>query len=194
MIVMTREPGDAQLDVLLQDFLSLVPPEGYRAEFIDGEIVMTPPPNGDHEDIVGQIVKQVFRKSVVEMDFAGHKGLVVPGGGAVDGARVIPDATFAPTGARLFRGAEPWMKTAGVAMVVEVTSSRPERDRDAKRHAYAGAGIPLFLLVDTQNRKVTLFKDPAGDDYPSLTTVAFGTSLELPAPFSFALETEGFLN
>ncbi|MGH3248729.1 MAG: Uma2 family endonuclease [Trebonia sp.] len=192
MIVMTREPDEAQLDVLLEDFQSLDTPEGYRAEFIDGVIVVTPPPQGDHEDIVGQIVKQVFRKSLVEMDFAGHKGLIVPSSGAADGGRVIPDATFALNELRLFRGAEPWMKTAGVTMVVEVTSSNPERDRDVKRHAYASAGIPLYLLVDVQRHWVTLFRDPAGEDYRSADRITFGRDLELPEPFSFTLETENF--
>jgi Uma2 family endonuclease len=192
MSVMTREPDDAQLDVLLRDFQSLETPEGYRAEFIDGVIVVTPPPSGDHEDIVGQIVKQIFRKSLLEMDFAGHKGLIVPSGGTADGGRVIPDATFAPNELRLFRGAESWMKTAGVTMVVEVTSSSPERDRDVKRHAYAGAGIPLYLLVDVQQRWVTLFGNPAGDDYRGANRITFGRGLELPEPFSFTLETDSF--
>ena len=40
MIVMAREP-DAEADFTLQDFLSFDTPEGYRAELIDGEIVVT---------------------------------------------------------------------------------------------------------------------------------------------------------
>ena len=126
------------------------------------------------------------------MDFAGHKGLIVPSSGAADGGRVIPDATFALNELRLFRGAESWMKTAGVTMVVEVTSSSPERDRNVKRHAYAGAGIPLYLLVDVQRRWVTLFSNPVGNDYRSSNRTTFGRSIELPEPFSFTLETESF--
>jgi hypothetical protein len=43
MIVMTRDPG-TPAEFLLADFLSLDTPEGYRAELIHGEIVVTPPP------------------------------------------------------------------------------------------------------------------------------------------------------
>ena len=42
MTAMTREPEAP--DTLLRDFLSLDIPEGYRAQLIDGEIVVTPPP------------------------------------------------------------------------------------------------------------------------------------------------------
>lgn len=192
MTLMTREP-DAPTDYRLQDFLSLETPEGYLAELIGGEIVVTPPPDGDHEDIIGLIVEQVFKKSRIRMNFAGTKGLIVPGSGAVGGGRVIPDATFAPARLRLFRGAEPWMKTAGVELVVEVTSSRPEIDRDAKRRAYAAAGIPLYLLVDRGQERVTLFQHPAGEDYSSTSGESFGGSLAIPEPFSFTLETADFL-
>ncbi|HEY8478453.1 MAG TPA: Uma2 family endonuclease [Spirillospora sp.] len=55
-------------------------------------------------------------------------------------------------------------KPDGIALVLEVTSSRPERDRVAERHGYARAGIPLYLLVDREESKVTLFSDPDGGD------------------------------
>lgn len=191
MLVMTREP-DAPTGGLLQDFLSLETPEGYRAELIDGKIVVTPPPEGNHGLDIMLIVKQVFRESTVEMDFDGHRGLAVPAPGYPDGARVIPDITFAPTDLDLFRGAPSWMAPAGVAMVVEVTSSRPDPDRNAKRQAYAAAEIPLYLLVDREFRRVTLFSHPRREDYARTDVAPFGEKLDLPDPFSFTLNTAAF--
>ena len=61
-----------------------------------------------------------------------------------------------------------------------------------KRRAYAGAGIPLYLLVDRQQRQVTLFSHPAHGDYSRTCTAVFGDKLELPKPFDFALDTASF--
>jgi Uma2 family endonuclease len=189
MIVMAREP-DADADFTLQDFLSFDTPEGYRAELIDGEIVVTPPPDGNHERCIMRIVKQVLAASAAPMDFSGQKGLIVP---VTEGqGRVIPDITFAPAQLDLFLDAPTWMPAAGVAMVVESTSSSPDHDRNAKRRAYAAAQIPLYLLVDRQRQEITLHGDIMRNEYTSSSTVRLGGGVKLPEPFSFTLETESF--
>ncbi|MBO8184553.1 Uma2 family endonuclease [Streptomyces spirodelae] len=188
---MAHEPL-SQEELLLEGFLALDTPEGYRAEFIEGDIVVTPPPDGDHESHISVVVKQVTRKSATDMDVSGNKGLKLERGGRCPKNYVIPDATWTPTSARLFWGAEPWMPAEGVAMVAEVTSTRPERDRDTKRHCYALAGIPLYLLVDRERGSVTLFSEPGNDDYQQVVTMPFGKEIEVPAPFSMTLETTDF--
>ncbi|MCZ9345028.1 Uma2 family endonuclease, partial [Streptomyces sp. TRM76130] len=105
----------------------------------------------------------------------------------------IPDGTFAPTRLRLYRGAEPWMPCEGVAMVLEVTSTKPQADREAKRRCYARGGIPLYLLVDRETSAVTLFSDPERDDYRDHHTRPLGKPLTLPDPFAFDLDTADFL-
>ncbi|MGW7053370.1 Uma2 family endonuclease [Streptomyces sp. NPDC054887] len=189
---MPQEPL-TQADVLLAGFLALDTPEGFRAELIEGEIVVTPPPDGDHEDYISVLVKQVLRHSRTDMDFSGNKGLRLRSGGSCPRNHAIPDCTFAPTELRLYRGAEPWMPCDGVAMVAEVTSTRPRRGREEKRHCYARGGIPLYLLVDRETSSLTLFGEPEGDDYRQLCTVPFGKTLGLPDPFGFDLETAAFV-
>ncbi|GAA1557655.1 Uma2 family endonuclease [Actinomadura kijaniata] len=185
----TFEEQRMQEDWLLEGFLALDTPEGFRAELIDGEIVVTPPPTGAHERNIGKIVWQLARKSAIELDFAPTKGLIVPSGGRCPKNRVIPDGTFAPAEMDLFGDAEPWMPADGVLLVVEVTSSRPELDRQAKRHCYARADIPLYLLVDREQRATTLFSEPEGDDYTLSESGTFGKALPLPEPLSMELDT-----
>ncbi|MFB6640768.1 Uma2 family endonuclease [Streptomyces chartreusis] len=178
---------------LLATFLSLDTPEGFRAELIEGEIVVTPPPDGDHEDYISLIVRQVIKRSKTDMDFSGNKGLKLRSGGGCPKDHAIPDGTFAPRELRLYRGADSWMPCDGVAMVLEVTSTKPQVDREAKRRCYARGGIPLYLLVDRETTSITMFSDPEKDDYRQHCARPFGKPLTLPEPFGFDLDTADFL-
>ncbi|HEY6497226.1 MAG TPA: Uma2 family endonuclease [Trebonia sp.] len=191
MTVMTRDPG-TPAEFLLADFLTLDTPEGYRAELIDGEIVVTPPPDGNHQRDIWHILEQVIRDSSVKMQYSGQSGLIVPSRLVPGEGRLIPDAVFAPAELDVFHNAPSWMPPDGIELALEVTSSRPDLDRNGKRRAYAGAGIPLYLLVDRQDRRVILFSHPAHDDYSRTSAVPFGDKLDLPKPFDFALDTAAF--
>ncbi|MFF5492712.1 Uma2 family endonuclease [Streptomyces aquilus] len=189
---MAHEPL-TQADVLLEGFLALDTPEGFRAELIEGEIVVTPPPDGDHEHYFSRIAKQVIRRSRTDMDFSGNKGLKLEKADGCPKDHVIPDGTFAPADRDLYLGADPWMPCDGVAMVLKVTSTKPRNDREAKRRCYARGGIPLYLLVDRDASQVTLFSDPENGDYQQHCILPFGKPVVLPEPFSFDLETADFL-
>jgi Uma2 family endonuclease len=192
MTAMAHEPL-TQEEVLLEGFLALDTPEGFRAELIEGQIVVTPPPDGEHEKYISRIVRQVIRQSRTDMDFSGNKGLRLRSGGGCPKDHVVPDVPFAPIELDLFGNASSWMPCDGVAMVLEVTSTKPKADREAKRRCYARAGIPLYLLVDRDAASVTLFSDPEKDEYRELCTRPFGKPLALPEPFAFDLETADFL-
>ncbi len=168
MSAMTREIP-TQEDVVLDGFLALDTPLGFHAELIEGEIIVTPPPTGNHERVVSAVLRRIMAGSVTAMDFSGNKGLRVESGAPGARNHVIPDGTFAPADLDLFRDAESWMPCSGVALVVEVTSQRAEVDREAKRVAYARSGIPLYLLVDRTQEKVTLFGLPEKGDYTEIT-------------------------
>jgi len=189
----TAHEPTTQAEVLLEGFLALDTPEGFRAELIEGEILVKPPPDGHHEHILSRLVAQVYRQSQTDMQHSGNKGLQLKGGGADPEDHAIPDATFVPRELRLFRGADPWMPCDGVAMIAEATSTKPHWDREVKRHCYARGGIPFYLLVDRETRSVILFGDPEKDDYREHHKLPFGKPLTLPEPFAFDLDTTDFL-
>jgi Uma2 family endonuclease len=187
------EPRDPA-EVLLEGFHALDTPEGFRAELIEGEIIVTPPPVGTHERNISRVVRQVMRCSAADMDFSGNKGLLVPRGGLCPKNHLVPDGVFVPADA--FDDEPSWMPVDNVALVLEVTSSAPDRDRRAKRYCYARAGVPLYLLIDRSEYTTTLFSGPIGSgdliDYHQDVRVPFGKSIDLPEPFSFSLDTGEF--
>lgn len=82
-------------------------------------------------------------------------------------------------------------------MTVEVTScdrDTTRRDRVEKPVAYAESGIPVFLLIDRDSREVAVYRKPDGGKYRDLHTVAFGETVELPAPVGLTLDTARLLD
>ena len=157
-------------------------PEGFRTQLVNGEIVVSHLPDGEHVTIISRVMQQVYRQAEGDLYCSGHRGLIIPGG------RFIPDCTIAPAGH--FRGRSPWVPADGVAMVVEVTSSdTSDRERLQKPCGYAAAGIPLYLLVDRVKREILLCSKPYEDAYHAQLREPYGQGIDLPAPFAFTLDT-----
>ncbi|MEU1287320.1 Uma2 family endonuclease [Kitasatospora sp. NPDC005856] len=169
-------------DDVLQMFLALDTPPGFKAELIEGEVVVTPPPDGSHETAFSLLARQFFRKAAIDLDVSGNKGLII-----ASKSRFIPDGTVSPVGH--FENAGSWAPAEGVLLVFEITSTNPHKDREPKRKGYASAGVPCYLLVDRSTGKVTLFTDPENGDYTAHAQADFGKPIDLPAPFSFTLDT-----
>lgn len=159
-------------------------------ELIEGEICVTPPANGEHEEIVSEVADQVVerRRDRSLRNYTGI-GLNVPG--ASETGHVVPDLVIAPKGS--FDDQEEWHEPSGVVLVAEVTStSTADRDRDKKIHGYARAGIPVYLLIDREEAEVIVYSEPSGDDYAQAPKHKLGLAVPLPAPLGFELDTAEF--
>jgi Uma2 family endonuclease len=159
---------------------SLELPPGYKAELIERDIVVTPPPSGDHE---GYFAEVTHHFNINGWRVSGNTGLAVPLG------NFIPDLTVARK--EYFRAPAPsdgWRSPEGVALVAEITSSNPSNDRDSKRRGYAQAEIPLYLLIDRKAKETVLFSHPEKGDYVAAARRRITDPIALPAPFSFTLE------
>ncbi|MFD4598334.1 Uma2 family endonuclease [Streptomyces sp. NPDC058464] len=159
-----------------------------RLEFIDGRIGVKKVTNGDHGSIIMWLIRQCMRARP-ELDLNPTQGLKVE---AYRRGRARPDGALAPVGH--FAGQGDWAETRGVLMVVEVTSYDSDthnRDRGEKPHAYAEAGIPVYLLIDRDSLSTLVHSNPDPEDgYRDIHVVKLGGKVSLPDPVGIELDTE----
>lgn len=167
---------------------SAAAPEGRRVELIEGQIHVTPPSNGEHEEITSEVNEQI-RDHRTDLRMYTGIGLVLPGTDPKD--RVIPDVVVAPK--KSFQNDREWHDPEPGMLVVEVTSkSTAHNDRLRKLRGYARAGIPLYVLVDREADVAWVHSKPVGDKFARAEKAEFGMKITLPEPFDFELDTAEF--
>jgi Uma2 family endonuclease len=167
------------------DMFSAVAPKGWRVELIEGEIHVTPPANGEHEEIVSEVTDQVVqrRKEQRIRSYTGI-GLFLPGA-SVSG-KVEPDIVLAPKGS--FDDQAEYHDPSAVLLVVDVAGN----DRVKKIRGYARAGIPVYLLIDRESEQAVVCTEPSGEDYGAKAAYKLGEVVPLPDPLGFDLDTGRF--
>jgi Uma2 family endonuclease len=159
---------------------------GDRAEIIEG-VITTMSPSWAHENAADLIREQIGPRMRELGCRAGSGNLDLPGTENF----YIPDLAVVP--AELAKSEGPLLPDQTL-LVVEVTSpSNGDTDRTVKRRRYAQYGAPLYLLVDRQERTVTLFSDPGELGYTRVEGPRrFGAVLSLPEPWGIDLDTSDF--
>lgn len=56
-----------------------------------------------------------------------------------------------------------------VGLLIEVADSSPTRDRQAKLRIYAGAGVPVYWIINLVDRQVEVYTGPTGPRYAQRT-------------------------
>jgi Uma2 family endonuclease len=64
-----------------------------------------------------------------------------------------------------------------IALIVEVAETSLDRDRGAKRRAYARGGIPWCWIVNLLDRQIEVYSGPGPDDYQSCQIYKPGESI-----------------
>ncbi len=76
-----------------------------------------------------------------------------------------------------YRGRHP--EPQDIAVLVEVAESSIERDQREKRSAYAQGGIPVYWIVNLNDRQVEVYSLPAEDGYRSVEVFRPGDEVPL---------------
>ncbi|MGC9376355.1 Uma2 family endonuclease [Streptomyces sp. MH13] len=165
--------------------------EGARLEFINGHLGGKAVPDGDHGRVV-QWLTRICMQHRPDLWLDPTQGLVIE---EYREGRARPDGSLAP--AEAFVGQGEWADPTPVLMVVEVTLSDSDTDRRGrveKPRAYAGTGIPVYLLIDRDTCEIKVHSRPDGGRYETVQTLPFGKEVALPDPVGITLDTEPLKN
>jgi Uma2 family endonuclease len=185
----TRRPADDYLRGLEESLWALDLDPGWRAELLDGHIVVSPPPVLWHSEVVFWLYEQ-FRDAS-RMNGWGQSqasALVLP-----RTRDILEPDHLVFTDRRNVSNLKYEIPVERTLLVSEVVSpSSVKDDREVKLLRYAAAGIPFYLLVDRFRRPttVTLFSGPGENGYDKAVVVpaADGAMLHIPEPCDVTLD------
>jgi Uma2 family endonuclease len=147
-------------------------PEDERLELIEGELVRRSPINARHmlaiQALMYLLIERLNRRALIHVQ------------GPVrldDGSRPEPDIMLVKA-----RPYSDLPTPADVLLIVEVSDTTLEYDRDAKARLYAHAGIPETWVVDLNGDRVIVFRDADNGEYTRMESVRRGAEI---APTAF---------
>lgn len=158
-----------------------LPDDGNKYEIVRGDLFVTPPPTDDHETILARLsdaLSVYVRTHGIGLVYHPRAVLRFRGSEAEPDLMVRPPSPGKRTS---------WEKVPRPILVVEVhADTTRRRDRVQKKQFYAEAGVAQYLMIDPEQRIVTVARPGRTDHVVSdvLTWNPPGTS----APFSIGLD------
>ncbi|UGY93871.1 Uma2 family endonuclease [Streptomyces gobiensis] len=183
---MAEREEPSELDKLFEALEQMQIPEGFKAEIVEGIIIVSPQ-RDTHWDITAAVYDQLRTqyprkqlKSDMRIDFPGY----------LNG--FCPDLAAVGSGAEKDNRGH-W-RHEDVEFVLEVISrGTAGNDYGKKKKVYAIAGIAVYLIADPYTGQCHLHTRPSDDRFWRQETFAFGEPIELkPHGIDLTLETEDF--
>ncbi|MFD3312872.1 Uma2 family endonuclease [Streptomyces sp. NPDC058694] len=166
-------------------------PKGCRVEIIDGLIMVTHYSANAHHVVASGVHRSLCE--AISEDRGVYQRLAVADPRHL--GLYVPDLAVVPEEA-LLSGDDSFVPASAAELVVEITSkATSDNDRVKKVVAYAQAGVPLYLLIDSLapgGPTVTAYGEPTDDVYRVLHGGRFGDPVALPQPFDLTLDTSKF--
>lgn len=194
-MVMTLQNSDTQAhdyDEPDQDFSYLVATAseldlpGLSAEVFGGNIIVSPWSKGRYHKPMRSVIRQLDQHAPEGYEagaepflfvFPEHAGAFGPDIWVADVDLIDIDSNRLPGEA--------------LSLVGEFTSPATRgNDLHEKVDFYGRAGVPVYLLFDMKEQRLTVYSDPSWKHgFQVQVTVDFGDPVQVPAPFDFALDT-----
>jgi Uma2 family endonuclease len=148
---------------------------GERVELLDGELIAVPPMGSPHAGSSGAINAILIRR-------IGARATVRPGLPIVIHPYSEPEPDFAIVTNSLSQWRDRHPEPGDVLFIVEVSSASLHFDLGRKAEAYSRAGIAEYWVVDVDNRRLVVHREPSAEGY-GLTHILFPGDQVSPLAF-----------
>ncbi|MFE1338079.1 Uma2 family endonuclease [Streptomyces sp. NPDC058733] len=152
---------------------------GYRVEIAGGHLLVTPVPDAPHARALTKLMRPFIAAGLDdgETEVLQSVGLWLPTG---DEDYVIPDLAVVDADIDDHLVANNCYDPICFRLVLEVTSSNWKDDLKSKVRAYAGALIPVYVIVDREHLRLHVLTGPAGGEYEHHRPYSPGQVVTLP--------------
>jgi Uma2 family endonuclease len=139
------------------DMVRALPEDGNRYETVHGELLVTPAPRLWHQEIAGRLSHQL--RGYLEEHPVGHV-LASPADISWSSDTLVQPDLFVADSAEV-RTLD-WNNVKSLQLVIEVLSPTTTRyDRFTKRRLYQEVGVPVYWIVDPEDRAVEVWTPDA---------------------------------
>jgi Uma2 family endonuclease len=179
-----HEPGRSWTIDDLDDFPDIVG----RVEIQEGSLLVTPPPGLDHGSVANRLHRLLDRQAPLDLTVWQVAGVNIKDGRSY----YVPDL-LVPRAAALVHGRKNF-EPEDVLLVVEVLSETNKRnDLVLKRQDYAASRIPVYWIVDPDQKTLTVLSLGPEASYREQAVVRPGQTWTTDSPFPLTLDPAEFL-
>jgi len=134
--------------------------EGERVELIEGELIQMVPAGGPHIHLLNYL-------NAVLVPQVGNDGVVSPQNPVIllPNSEPEPDLVILRSECRRSREVP---KASDVLLVVEISVTSRDYDRDVKLPLYARYGVPEAWMLEPLTHGVTMYRDPMPNGYKTV--------------------------
>ncbi|MEO8085037.1 MAG: Uma2 family endonuclease [Ardenticatenales bacterium] len=142
-------------------------PEEARTELVEGEIRIMAPIGPEHGSTVNTLHRLFVQRIGARAFVSSQSSLRLN-----DRTMLQPDAALLRPDPNDYFDRYP--EAADVLLVVEVAQSSLRYDRNRKVPLYARTGIPEVWILAIAEHRLEVYREPAGDHYASVVSLAVG--------------------
>lgn len=158
-------------------------PEGYRAEVVHGEIILSPT-RAFHLKTIIELSMQIVPQLPPHMDVTGDTITPFPR----EDSELCPDLIVLPRAEVERNDAVYEASVIEIAFEVVSPTSRA-RDYELKPRAYAGACIPVYVIADPYRGQLVVHSHPRETEYGNRRAHAYGEVVRVPGAVPLTVDT-----